>query len=222
MPVRLAPPINSASDDFAFYAQPDLQKGYFSSNRRRNDDIYEFTTTVIRKTSCNELEKNNYCYEFVEENAVKYDSIPFMYVWRFGDGNKAVGRLVEHCYKGPGSYLVQLDVTNMVTKKVTVNEKSQTLLVQDIEQPYISGPDLAEAGKMITFNADSTNLPGWDISRYYWSFDDESIAIGMNVEKAYLRPGTYNIQLIVTTKPGADGVVREACISKNISIVRKP
>ncbi len=222
MPVRLAEPINSSSDDFAFYPQPDLQKGYFSSNRRRNDDIYEFTTTVIRKSSCNELEKNNYCYEFVEENAIKYDSIPFMYEWRFGDGSKAVGRLVEHCYNGPGSYLVQLDVTNLVTKKVEVNEKSQMLVVQDIEQPYISGPDEAEAGAMITFNADSTNLPGWDISRYYWSFDDETIAIGKKVEKAYVQPGTYNIQLIVSTKPGADGIVREACISKYISIIRKP
>ena len=222
LPVRLAAPINSASDDFAFYAQPDFQKGYFSSNRRRNDDIYEFTTTVIRKTSCNELEKNNYCYEFVEENSVKYDSVAFMYVWRFGDGSKAIGRLVEHCYNGPGSYLVQLDVTNLVTKKEIVNEKSQMLLVQDVEQPYISGPDAAEAGAMIKFNADSTNLPGWDISRYYWSFDDETIAVGKNVEKSYLRPGTYNIQLVVSTKPGADGIVREACVSKNISVIRKP
>ncbi len=201
-PVRLAEPVNSASDDFAFYAQPDLQKGYFSSNRRRNDDIYEFKTTVIRKTSCNELEKNNYCYEFVEENAMKYDSIPFMYAWRFGDGTKAEGRMVEHCYKGPGSYLVQLDVTNLVTREVIVNEKSQMLLVQEIEQPYISAPDAAEAGAIIKFNADSTNLPGWDISRYYWNFDDETIAIGKNVEKTYLRPGTYNIQLMVSTKPG--------------------
>ena len=221
-PVRLAEPVNSSSDDFAFYAQPDLQKGYFSSNRRRNDDIYEFATTVIRKSSCNELEKNNYCYEFVEENAVKYDSIPFLYVWRFGDGSKAIGSLVEHCYKGPGSYLVQLDVTNVVTKQVTVNEKSQMLLVQDIEQPYISSPEAADPGSLITFNADSTNLPGWDISRYYWNFGDESIGIGKSVQKAYLRPGSYNLQLIVSAKPGADGTVREACVSKNISIIRKP
>ena len=88
----LQEPINSASDDFAFVAQPDLQKGYFSSNRRRNDDIYEFTTTIIRKTTCDTLEINNYCYEFVEENAIKYDSMPFRFEWRFGDGNKAIGQ----------------------------------------------------------------------------------------------------------------------------------
>ena len=33
-PVLLPEPINSASDDFAFVAEEDLQTGYFSSNRR--------------------------------------------------------------------------------------------------------------------------------------------------------------------------------------------
>jgi hypothetical protein len=221
-PVRLAEPLNSSSDDFAFFAQPDLQKGYFSSNRRRNDDIYEFATTVIRKSTCNALEKNNYCYEFIEENAVKYDSIPFEYVWRFGDGSKDTGSIVEHCYKGPGSYLVQLDVTNLITKQVTVNEKSQMLLVQDIEQPYITSPEGADPGAVISFSADSTNLPGWDIAKYYWNFGDETVAIGKDVQKSYKKAGSYNIQLIVSSKPGADGVVRETCVSKNITIILKP
>ena len=126
-PVRLPEPVNSSSDDFAFIAQPDLQKGYFSSNRRRNDDIYEFTTTIIRKTTCDTLEINNYCYEFVEENAVKYDTIPFRYEWRFGDGNTADGRIVEHCYPGPGTYLVQLDVTNLVTNEVKLMKNRRLL-----------------------------------------------------------------------------------------------
>jgi len=221
-PIRLPEPVNSSSDDFAFIAQPDLQTGYFSSNRRRNDDIYEFTTTVIRKSSCDTLEINNYCYEFVEENAVKYDTIPFRFEWKFGDGSKAIGRIVEHCYSGPGTYLVQLDVTNLVTKEISLNEKSQTLVIQDIEQPYISSPDVAEADAKLQFSADSTNLPGWDIARYYWNFGDETIAIGKNVEKSFRRPGNYTIQLIVSTKPEEGGMVREACISKNISIIRRP
>jgi hypothetical protein len=221
-PVRLVEPINSASDDFAFTARPDLQKGYFASNRRRNDDIYEFTATIIRKTSCNPLEKNNYCYEFVEENAVKYDSMPFKFEWRFGDGNKAIGRIVEHCYSRPGKYIVQLDVTNLVTNKVMLNEKSEMLEIQDVEQPYISCPNIADAGTLLKFSADSTNLPGWDISQYYWNFGDETIAIGQNVEKTYPRPGNYSIQLIVSTKPENGGVIKEACVSKNISIIRRP
>jgi len=220
-PLRLQAPVNSSSDDFAFVAMPDLKKGYFASNRRRNDDIYEFTMTIVRKADCDMLEFNNYCYEFIEENAVKYDTIPFKYEWRFGDGHTAVGRIVEHCYEGPGRYLVQLDVTNLVTNEVKTDQKSQLLIIEAVEQPYISCPDYAETGEMLKFSADSTNLPGWDISQYYWSFDDETIGMGRNVMKTFTRPGTYNVQLTVSTKAGEGGMVREACVTRSITIRKK-
>lgn len=215
-------PVNSSADDFAFHADENLQIGYFSSNRRANDDIFRFTSTIIRKSDCDELIENNYCYEFFEENAVKWDTLPFRYEWKFGDGGKAIGLTVEHCYEGPGSYLVQLDVVNLVTSEIMYNEKTYNLVITDAEQPYISSPDRAITGQRIRFSADSTNLPGWNISRYYWNFGDETIGIGKEVDKIYSRPGTYNIQLIVTAEPEPGGVIREACVCKNITIVRQP
>ena len=221
-PVLLPEPINSTSDDFAFVAEDNYQTGYFSSNRSRNDDIYEFASTIIRKSSCDTLEENIYCYRFLEENAVKFDTMPFRYEWKFGDGNKDEGPVVEHCYPGPGTYIVQLDVVNLVTKEILYNEKTDTLVLTDIEQPYISGPDRIDMGQRIVLSADSTNLPGWEIAQYYWNFGDETIAIGKEVDKTYLKPGTYNVQLIVSTEPEPGGIVREACISKNIIVIRQP
>jgi len=217
-PVLLPKPINSTSDDFAFVAENNLQMGYFTSNRNRNDDIYEFTSTIIRKLSCDVLEENSYCYRFLEENAVKFDTLPFRYEWTFGDGEKDIGAVVEHCYSGPGTYLVQLDVVNLVTKEVMYNEKSDVLVITDIEQAYFSCPDTGDMGQRIVLNADKTNLPGWKIAQYYWNFGDETIAIGKEVDKSYIKPGIYNIQLIVTTEAEPGGVVREACISKNIIV----
>jgi hypothetical protein len=219
-PSMLPEPINSPSDDFAFVADENLQKGYFSSNRGRSDDIYQFASTIIRKSSCDTLVENNYCYEFLEENAVKWDTLPFRYEWKFGDGNRGIGATVEHCYQGSGQYLVQLDVVNLITKEVLYNEKTINLIVTDVEQPYISSPGQGAAGQRMRFSADSTNLPGWSIDRYYWNFGDETIAIGKEVDKTYLRPGTYNIQLIVSTAQEPGGMVREACVCKNIIIVR--
>jgi hypothetical protein len=221
-PVILPEPINSAADDFAFVAENDLQTGYFSSNRNKNDDIYKFASTIIRKASCDAQQINSYCYRFVEENAVKFDTMPFRYEWRFGDGVNAVGAVVEHCYKGPGTYIVQLDVLNLITKEVIRNEKSDTLVLKDIEQPYISAPDSYTIGQKILMSADSTNLPGWKIAQYYWNFGDETIALGKEVNKTYIKPGTYNIQLIVTAEPEPGGIVREACVSKNINIIHQP
>lgn len=221
-PVPLPEPINSTADDFSFAAQDNLQTGYFSSNRRRSDDIYEFASKIIRKASCDTLSENSYCYRFTEENSVKYDTMPFRYEWKFGDGTNAIGAMVEHCYKGPGTYYVQLDVVNLITKVVLYNEKTDTLVLTEIEQPYISGPDRINTGERILLSADSTNLPGWEIAQYYWNFGDESIDTGMEVGKTYLKPGKYNVQLIVSTAPDPGGIAREACISKNITVIRQP
>ncbi len=68
----LPEPINSSDDDFAFVADADMQTGYFSSNRRNNDDIYQFKSLIIRKASCDTLVENTYCYELYEENAIRY------------------------------------------------------------------------------------------------------------------------------------------------------
>ena len=219
-PVLMPEPINSPSDDFAFVADENLQTGYFSSNRRFNDDIYRFASTIIRKASCDTLVENNYCYEMIEENAVKFDTLPFRYEWKFGDGEKGIGASVIHCYSGAGSYLVQLDVVNLITKEILYNEKTYNLEISNVEQPYISCPDEGTAGQNIRFSAESTNLPGWKIARYYWNFGDETIEIGKEVDKTYIKPGTYNVQLIVSTEPEPGGIIREACVSKNIMIIR--
>jgi hypothetical protein len=221
-PYILPEPINSSADDFAFVAEEDLQKGYFASNRNREDDIYSFVSNIIRKASCDSIQENNYCYRFSEENAVKYDTLPFRYEWKFGDGNKATGPVVEHCFDSPGTYTVQLDVVNLVTKEVTYNEKSETVVITEIEQAYISAPDRIGINQGITLSADSTNLPGWNISQYYWNFGDETIGVGKNIEKRYLKPGTYNIQLIVSTASEPGTSVRETCVSKNIIVFRQP
>jgi hypothetical protein len=221
-PSHMPEPINSESDDFAFVAYDNLQTGYFASNRNNNDDIYEFASTIIRKVSCDTLQENSYCYRFVEENAVKCDTLPFRYDWKFGDGNSASGVIVEHCYMNPGKYIVQLDIVNLLTKEVMRNQKSDTLLITEIEQPYISAPDRIIIGQNITLSADSTNLPDWKISRYYWNFGDETVALGKNVPKTYLKAGTYNIQLIVSTEPEQGSLAKEACVSKNIIVITKP
>lgn len=217
-PALIPAPVNSIFDDFSIVVADDLKTGYFSSDRRNDDDIFAFTSTIIRKAKCNAIVENSYCYRFLEENAVKYDTLPFLYRWNFGDGTTADGVLVDHCFESPGKYVVRLDVVNLVTKEVINNEKTDTILVEDEVQPYITAPDEAETGKPVVLDASKTNLPGWNIGQLYWNFGDETIAIGDRVEKAFIHPGTYNIQLIVTEKAQSGRVSREACVSKNITI----
>lgn len=221
-PEILPDPVNSSFNDFAFVAERDPQKGYFSSDRRRNDDIYSFASIIIRKTDCDTLADNNYCYELIEENAVKFDTMPFRYEWNLGDGNRKVGPSVIHCYPGPGTYLIKLDVVNLITGEIMYNEKSFNLDIKDVEQPYISVTGEGITGQSIMFSAEKTNLPDWKITRFYWNFGDETIAVGKLVNKIYLKPGVYNVQLIVTAEPDSGGVTREACVCKDIIIKAGP
>ncbi|MFN2336186.1 MAG: PKD domain-containing protein [Bacteroidales bacterium] len=216
-PVVLEEPINSEADDFAFYAV----QGYFSSNRQNySDDIYRFASTIIRWSTCDTLQKNSYCYEFIEENALGQDTMKtgFRWEWDFGDGTRAAGITAEHCYKGPGVYDVTLDIVNLITGGIEKRQASYELEITDIEQPVITAPDKIKAGEILVLNAGASNLPGMEPGRYYWNFGDETIATGMEVSKTYLVPGRYNIQLIVSSVPGAGGVVREVCVCKDIEV----
>jgi hypothetical protein len=218
-PSLLPQDINSPYDDFALIAEDNLQKGYFASNRGSTDDIYEFTSSMKRMALCDTIRENSYCFRFTEENAAKSDSIPFRYVWNFGDGTKEYGIVVEHCYSGPGIYELQLDAENLETNEIIFNQKTEIVEVLDVEQPYISAPDTTIAGKPVRLNADKTNLPGWNIGHYYWNFGDETDLSGKDVEKIYRTPGVYNVQLIVYDSSEGSNGTREACVSKNIVVI---
>jgi hypothetical protein len=220
-PVALDEPVNSEADDFAFYAGQGGLKGFFASNRRNfNDDIYSFASTIIRWSTCDTLQKNSYCYEFIEENALKQDTVKtgFRWEWDFGDGNRAVGITAEHCYAGPGIYDVSLDIVNLITGGIEKRQASYELEITDIEQPVIASPDTIRAGETLILNAGPTYLPGMKIDRYYWNFGDETVSTGLEVSKVYMLPGRYNIQLIVSSAPDARGVVREVCVCKDIEV----
>ena len=221
-PVVLSEPINSEADDFAFYAVPSGQEGYFSSNRRKfSDDIFRFATTIIRWSNCDTLQKNSYCYEFIEEKALLGDTtgLKFKWEWNFGDGAKAEGIRTDHCYGGPGVYDISLDIINLITGGIEKRQDSYELEIEDVEQPVIAAPEKVTAGEAFSLSAGDTYLPGMKIARYYWNYGDETVGAGINVTKSYPVPGRYNIQLIVSSVPDATGVVREVCVCKDIEVV---
>jgi hypothetical protein len=220
-PVALDEPVNSEYDDFAFYAAQGGLQGYFASNRRKfNDDIYSFASTIVRWSACDPLQKNSYCYEFIEENALKQDTLKtgFRWEWDFGDGSRATGITADHCFAGPGIYDVSLDIVNLITGGIEKRQASYELEISDIEQPVIVCPDTVRAGESLILNAGATYLPGWKIDRYYWNFGDETVATGLEVSKVFSLPGKYNIQLIVSSEPDAGGVIHEVCVCRDIEV----
>ena len=217
-PIIMPEPINSSADDFGFIFKEGTADGLFTSNRDRSDDIYGFTSLIIRKNSCDTLVMDSFCYEFWETNAVKFDSMPFEYEWDFDDGTLVRGVRAEHCFKEPGQYLVKLNVVNLITGEQEKNKKNELVVIERTVQAFINSPDTCYIDEAVDFDAAMTNLPGWDITKYYWNFDDGTISQGVETKKVFSKAGTYLVQLIVSADPDEKGIMREACVSKIIVV----
>ena len=131
-PFHLKPPFNSPKDDFGLIADDKFESGYFTSNRGRTDDIYEFQALLPTFESCEEVKENNYCFVFYEERENNLDSTSLRYEWDLGDGTRVRGLEADHCFKGPGLYPVNLNVIDTLTGDIYFSEASYDFLLEDI------------------------------------------------------------------------------------------
>ncbi|MCK4465737.1 MAG: PKD domain-containing protein, partial [Bacteroidales bacterium] len=221
-PIRLADPFNSGSDDFGFIADDLLENGFFTSNRRRNDDIYRFFTLFPIITGCDTQQENSYCYQFYELGSVNLDTLPFIFEWDLGDGNRIRGDTVVYCFESAGMYMVKLNVIDPLTGGIQYNQASYLVEAKEIEQVYITSVDTSYVNELVKFDGLKTNLPNFSVAEYFWNFNDGNKGTGAEITNVFVSPGIYNIQLLVKSAPDNQGNVQNACVSKNVVIIEKP
>ena len=202
-PKPLSTPLNTKSNDFAYWSDSTDLHGFVSSDRSSHSklcDIYEFTINFPYMNNCKPQEKNDYTYVLEEPGSIGKDSTSLGYEWDFGDGSKIRGKSlkVEHTFPKIGDYNVQLNVIDTITGKVSNNVTSYSFPVADIEQPYITAPETAKPGEEIIIDANKTFLPDKTITNYYWDFGDDNIATGITVKHTYTESGKYRIKLSVS------------------------
>lgn len=215
-------PLNSEVDDFGIIVDPSGNKGYFSSNRNgdaSNDNIYEFKRSWPI-FDCQEQEENNYCFLFWETGVLDDDTLPLAYEWDFGDGTKARGLSVRHCFEGPGDYHVELNLIDTVVGITFMHGVSGEYQVRDIEQVFIDAPDAALLGQEITLDAGKSIYDGCDIEKYFWEINDGFRAKGVAAKHTFEAIGEYEIKLGVTGIPDETGqLVCKKCVTKKILIL---
>jgi hypothetical protein len=220
--VNMPAPFNSGSDDFAFVANAEMDTGYFTSNRRGTDDIYQFVSTFPTFTECPEQVEESYCYEFYEAGLVNLDTTSLKYEWDLGDGAVIRKTRVVHCYEEPGYYFVQLNVVDTLTGEISRSEAVYDLLIEKMEQPYMVIPDTAGVNENIVFDASQSHINKFTIENYYWDFGDGSMTMEKETTHSYTRPGVYIVRLGLR---GADenepDKIQEACSSKQIVILER-
>jgi hypothetical protein len=197
-PVKLESPFNSASDDYGLIFNTKSDTAFFVSERNGSSDIFAAYSTIPVFVNCPLQKKNDYCFVFYESNSKELDTTAFAYEWDLGDGTKIRAIEAEHCFAQPGDYVVELNVIDKITKEVMVSQATYNFKVENIEQPYIMGPDTVITGNPISFNGRDSYLKDMTIQNYYWDFGDGARLQGIEASHTYNFPGTYNITLGVT------------------------
>lgn len=137
--------------------------------------------------------------------------------WDFGDGSTGGGSspsdlVTDHTYQQPGTYTVQLTLsndlnqTNTTTFDITVQAAPPPPPVTDQPQAQpptaeIVGPDQAAAGEAIVFDGGYSQASS-PIVQYQWGFGDGATANGMGATYAFAAPGMYNVTLNVVDENG--------------------
>lgn len=218
-PVPLDPPINSQFDDFGILMDPLMHRGYFSTNRDKSIDIYEFRTNIPQIFYNSIQKENQYCFMLEDSGAIVIDTINLKYVWDFGDGGKASGLRVRHCYPGAGTYNIRLDIVEKSSAKLFFSKLTYILKIQDYKQPFINSPGFAVKGEEVNFDGLRSNLPGFKVLNYSWAFRDGSRSAGESVKHSFKKVGEYLVNMELTLKSNSTGNIRETGVSKNILIL---
>ena len=143
--------INSAADDFGLVTDSTFENGYFSTNRRKTDDIFSFSSASLEFTNCDTIKEKNYCYTFYDEKQRLIDTIQAIYKWDFGDGIIRIGKEVKHCFPGPGKYSVKLTIIDELTGDSIAKQVEYKVELENIRQAVIKSDDAGIVDKTISF-----------------------------------------------------------------------
>ncbi len=210
--------VNSDKDDFGFWASPDFSKGYMTSNRAGSDDIYAVSLTPPKFENCVDYENISYCYQFFEEASINVDTIPMVYEWDFGDGVTKKGLSAYHCYKAPGTYIVQLNVFDTVVNALFMNEARYEMEIADKNQPLMVVPDSANPNKPFFVSAGQARFKDFVIAEYYWDFGDGLNMKGERFPVTLEKAGTYEVILGVTGVPDKNGRAEMRCFKTSLVV----
>ena len=217
-PVKLSAPFNSGLNDFTYYADDNFETGFFTTNRRGSLDIYTFKINLPNFDVCKQQVEDNFCYIFYEENTVSLDSNLYLYEWDLGNGTRIRAVEAEHCYAGPGDYLVKLNVVDKLTGIVAFNQAEYLVEVRKVIQPFITCQDTVSVNEEFQLHGLDSYLGEETPGEYYWDYGDGQKDIGATVRHAFNSPGSYKIKLGIIADSDDPETAQRFCTYKTIII----
>ena len=217
-PVHLDSAINSTADDFGLVTDSTFENGYFSTNRRKTDDIFSFSSPPVEFAICDTIKENNYCFTFYDESYQFNDTVPVIYNWNFGNDIMRIGKEVKHCFSGPGDYLVMLSIFDELTGDTIAFQVKYKVELENIEQAYINSNNFGNIGETISFEGVTKDLKGVRITDYFWDFGDGFKTGGPLMNTTFKKKGEYMVKLGLLAEKDSFGVNPKICVMKKIII----
>jgi PKD repeat protein len=132
--------------------------------------------------------------------------------WDFGDETTGTEITENHTYDIPGTYSVNLTVTDFYGNKgydtviITVNEaEAPTAIITTTPDPADGKVPLTIYFDAYKSHADPACGFGCEIVSYEWDFGDGDTGTGITLNHTYSNVGTYPVVLIVTDSNGKKG-----------------
>jgi hypothetical protein len=216
--VRMEEPINTKFNDYAFICDNSMENGFFTSNRKGTDDIYQFFSTLPAFEKCDPVKERYYCYHFEEEKTHDLSYIPGIYEWAFSDSIRIRGRQADHCFNGHGFYSVDLNMLDTVSGEFIQMIATYDVDIQDPEGPFITCPETMKTREIIEFDATQSNMPDKKIDQYIWKFSDRKNFVGLKISRSFEKPGIYSVNLGITYDKDKKGKVQKSCVFKEIVV----
>jgi outer membrane protein OmpA-like peptidoglycan-associated protein len=212
-PVALSSPVNSPANDFGFISDNILKRGYFSTDRGGEQDIYSFRTVFPQFLYCPEQQAPKSCYGFSDDTTIRIDPGQLQFRWNFGEGRNIDGLNVQHCYEKQGRYTVREDVIDTKTGRRMFNKLVVKIDIMSSDLPFIVSDDFSSSGMPVSLTA------GLESSRYeiisaYWELGSEGRARGVNITPVFKSGGETVVKLLANLRERSTGKLRQTCVSK--------
>ncbi len=219
-PAPVGKPINSTSDDFAFFIDDKSERGFFSSNRDASNDIYSILSNFPEFNNCTETENISRCVTLFETRTSGLDTTIFDFEWELGDGNILFGEEVDHCYEKNGNYNVKLHVYDKLTGKKNENVADAIVHIGTSEGVFFDTPSECKVNEVITCKNIAININGFDNSKLYWDFGDGSKIVGDNASYKYKHEGEYFVKLGLISDKGVIKELEKYCVYRKIKVIK--
>ena len=179
-----------------------------------NGCVATLTTAVLPAEVIGDIVDSNVCngYSTVLFNNTSYtNAAPDSIFWSASDGYTSNDTTFNHVFPAPGSYTVEMIVTNSANCIDTVNT-----VVEVFENPVASfGFDDVCLGQTAVFEA-SSSLVGGDTITNYWYVNNDTL-IGDTVTVYFNGPNNYLVDLVAMTENGCSDTV-----SQNFTVFNNP